>query len=1024
MTEPRYVHTSFKFYIRLARNSSATAVFSREPLTRFRILRSLGLAMSSYPFSSAPFPQTPATTPPGVTTMMHPLPPRPPPPPAPQSQPPPVVPPPQAPHPHPQTNPQAQPRVQSQSQPQPQMQQSSGSFLDQIEEIRTPFPLPPNSVEEQRLQMLNKARQTNDLFYVVFHALFCARSVNPNLQLPNLTMAHLHGLDLLTPFLVNNSLLMEQFVVFCSTCPGPINFMLQIFPQYRDALNDVLNFLQLMGEHWQSFEQVMGPRGYPPLKQEFSAIFLLKSRILQHVIFTACCRRLCGGPSDGWLKIYNQIFYRDDAMQASHARLLKTYGLTQQVVRQIETDKAYIKDAYIKVRHRQMIHLSRMSTQTQHARSHSATDPRPPVFAASPDLARRQPIPSPREARSQQPSPSMGGMMQSRNGTPIQVTPLHSQGPIMFPPNSTPTQNPNANALAGATTGPTHLMGPHSVGVSLPTTHNPLAAQQASTPSFPTFSRTSSLGSAVPFGPTTPSSVAGAVHANQTYTPSNYVNDAIGQAQGPNPFAFSSASAPGLEPGPAPESAMTAQPGFSMPRRRPTQQPIPPWQQQQQQQQPLPIPQHSQPPPFQPQPYQLPKIPMFPPPNFTPALFANPNPLLVGLHESHLKRLYRSIGADGNVDDTLSLFQYMHDFAVRPVTLPYLQPSMKWTLVVSVDDFASVPKPLETRDGGRAVYGRADGSRTYHLRCTKMLEAPPQFEEHEWAARETKWPASVFIDVNGEAQQVRHSNHHGKDLPLDITPCIREGANEIRITVLHSPWRHPTAPPPVYVFAVESIVNANMQRAREAASTTLSTRESIAQIDHRLATSQRNDDELSVLDDSITIDLFDPFMARIFNVPARGRHCGHRECFDLQTFLDTRLHRRDNETMPGSWKCPMCSKDCRPTSLLIDGFLSDVKRELESRDMLDSTRVILVRKCGAWEPKGDKAAPSPRPAAATPAPTAAAAAATAATPVAADGAVPSPGTDPTGAMKTESALQNANRSTPTARGPVEVIELD
>lgn len=914
--------------------------------------------------------------------------------------------------------PQPQPlQLQQQLQQQASLQPagSSGSFLSQIEEIRTPFPLQPGSVEAQRLQMLNRAREGNDLFYVVFHALFCARSVNANLQLPNLSISHLHGLDLMAPFLVNNKHLMEQFILFCSSCPGPIDFMLQIFPQYREALNDVLNFLQLMGDNWQHFEQTMGPRGYPPLIHEFTGSFMLKSKILQHVIFTACCRRLCGGPDDSWLKVYNQIFYRDDMMQAAHAKLLRMYGMTQPVLRQIEADKGYIKEAYIKVRHHQMVHLSRQSTQSQHARSASVSDSRPhQIINASPDLPRRQhslsqlQFPSPREHQSPRPSPSLGGMFQSRNTTPIQVASLQGPGSMLLP-NSASVQNQSALA---ASNGAANFINPAAMGIPSPTAHHPLTAQPP-TPSFQPHSRTSSLATAVPFTSSMPLPHAGSVPAQQNATAAVYTNSPIAQA--PSPFATNPYPQTGYalydRQQPQQQHQQLQQPQPQPQQHQQLQQP-----QQQYQQQPQPQPQLQQHVQWQqPQPqrfpqYQVPKIPMFPPPNFTPALFANPNPLLVGLHETHLKRLYRSLDEDGTVNNSLNLFQYMQSFAIPPVPLPPGQPSLTWNLTVPGEVFAQMPKPLETRHG-RTIYGRGDGSRMYHLRCTRSMAPAMRFSDHAWAPRETKWPGCIYVDVNGEAQQVRHSNHHGKDLPLDITPCIREGNNEIKITVIHSPSR--SATPPTYFFAVETITNANMQRALGAVGS-LSTSESIQEIDDRLATSLRNDDELSLLDDFISIDLFDPFMARIFNVPARGKFCGHRDCFDLQTFLDTRLNRRDNEAMAGNWKCPVCSKDCRPTSLIIDDFLLDVKRGLEERNELQTTRAILVRKGGAWEVKGDKStSPPSRNAAAT---------------------ATSPDNDPhassriaaqttqdgsNSGMKTESGLPN--RSSKTA---IEVIELD
>ncbi|ROV90595.1 hypothetical protein VSDG_07417 [Cytospora chrysosperma] len=114
----------------------------------------------------------------------------------------------------------------------------------------------------------------------------------------------------------------------------------------------------------------------------------------------------------------------------------------------------------------------------------------------------------------------------------------------------------------------------------------------------------------------------------------------------------------------------------------------------------------------------------------------------------------------------------------------------------------------------------------------------------------------------------------------------------------------------------------------------------------------------------LSIDLTDPFSASIFAVPARGVTCTHMECFDLETWLNTRPTKQAircghqkvctcpkyaEPSDPDKWKCPICFADARPRSLRIDRFLLDVRRRLEELNKLD-TKSILVSIDGTWRP--------------------------------------------------------------------------
>jgi hypothetical protein len=116
-----------------------------------------------------------------------------------------------------------------------------------------------------------------------------------------------------------------------------------------------------------------------------------------------------------------------------------------------------------------------------------------------------------------------------------------------------------------------------------------------------------------------------------------------------------------------------------------------------------------------------------------------------------------------------------------------------------------------------------------------------------------------------------------------------------------------------------------------------------------------DDDELSIVSDYLTVTLVDPYTARIFTVPVRGRHCQHSECFDHETFIQTRaLKPGDCSAIEADWKCPICRQDARPQSLIVDGFLLEIRSELERTNRCDGARSLQIKADGTWELKTDE----------------------------------------------------------------------
>jgi hypothetical protein len=222
--------------------------------------------------------------------------------------------------------------------------------------------------------------------------------------------------------------------------------------------------------------------------------------------------------------------------------------------------------------------------------------------------------------------------------------------------------------------------------------------------------------------------------------------------------------------------------------------------------------------------------------------------------------------------------------------------------------------------------------------------------EHAWATADTSFHPYAYFTFNGNVLQKRKKLHYGKDLPIDLTEFIKEGDNVLEIAVLsqsndNSYLKYLLAIEVVGVKNHESIKQTCLEGNRVPANEVMET------IQHKLAPAS-SDDEIAIIQSSLSITLFDPFSAsRICDIPVRSKACLHNDCFDLETFLQTRK-RQNDASIPDVWRCPICNADARPQFLIVDGFLQQVHMELAQRGLLE-TRAIIVDQDGSWKPKAD-----------------------------------------------------------------------
>ena len=346
-----------------------------------------------------------------------------------------------------------------------------------------------------------------------------------------------------------------------------------------------------------------------------------------------------------------------------------------------------------------------------------------------------------------------------------------------------------------------------------------------------------------------------------------------------------------------------------------------------------------------------------PPAGVEPIQILTPNPNLVALHQAHLRSpKYLTLNMKGVEDPSLRLYSVPVGFALEPQFLGSSIPLYSWSFDVPANDRQRlavniIPQSPCTYLGKHLVRRVHDGALLYRLRC---LQAPNSLEavtESSWVNQEIVWPSCCFISCNNAHLEMRRKMHYGKDLPLDLTPFLLQGKNNVVVAMIRNGEEFTTMQ---YALAVEKIELMSEDRLRKLPRV-LPASEALDTIKSSLSQAPANDDDIEVVDAHLSIDLTDPFMATIWDTPVRGRTCTHRECFDLDTFLKTRKSRSKDDpgapTAPDEWKCPICGKDARPQSLYLDGFLEEVKGELERRGTLQDTKAILVKANGSWTAK-------------------------------------------------------------------------
>ncbi|KAL7623316.1 hypothetical protein AAE478_006997 [Parahypoxylon ruwenzoriense] len=778
-------------------------------------------------------------------------------------------------------------------------------------------------VERPRYQLLMEACKEGDLFFVVLHQLFCTWW-SCQADVHRLCDERVHDLSLVDnafgimgTILKSNSKLRQEHAQWFTTFPAPLR-NLQNDTRYSMTLRQVLNFLIRISHRWMIVHHDHQMNGYPLLVSELLESFLLFSPILQTIMFRASRRSL--GVGDGRVAMRLEGIFKSD--QRAHRNADGTYAPRAPTIEYQEYNNSLIngykaviiqaqssqglrqggqQNTYTHMNPQGNLQMPHNSDQAAMFRpvlsllpSNSTTD----NVAGNQFLYSRSPINSPLNA----PSPTT-------IGSPFIPVPPPSQ--FIVPSNHILPSNPATTALS-----------PYPL-LSQPI--NPNLQAQLNQPAIPTQLLASqmlqhpyqALGRRLSQQPPNPmGQYHGHYHSVHSSTqrvqsPQNFNGQTVPQHRFSNPVN------------------QTPNHGSFAPNLTTTN--IPPL----------------------PQPRQF--INRVASPNLPPQPSVNPQPR----HKAVLDDRDRFIPRHGL---RIGMQEYPHT--------PYDKRSLENSLhQVHLRSPKRIPREL----------GPARSERHYQaVKCFALspVAAPPQpylhkFKfiisdvDHAKVAKDEMIPEHIFMELNGCTLSIMRKAHHSKDLPLEVSSFVVAGENILNISIPSGGSAFASLEPYIAVELVEVLSHtAVLQMVKAQGAVPPSTTRDI--IRNRLAGSSSNaadDDELAMVN-YLSIDLADPFTRTIFDVPVRGNACTHLECFDLETWLNTRLGKRSCYCGNGSdcakcpkepsfvdkWKCPLCNGDARPYSLRIDGFLVEVRAQLESEGKL-RTKSILALAAGSWEPK-------------------------------------------------------------------------
>ena len=800
--------------------------------------------------------------------------------------------------------------------------------LAQRMQLVATIPRGGSHVEQPRLKLLREACETSDYFYLVLHQLFCFEhgARKSNRQLPGLNEKHTQGLDVVAFLLVSNEEIPENAVTWFSIFPLPLGELLHR-PPFASAHAKVLRCLESMAKFWANMRSQCTRRLYPPLVNELVTLFNVESFLFLQIIFRAILRDVWYGNLDQCFQATEAVFNKDfkEVMSCS-----SNGGIPAR------HDRHAVVKAYQRV----------LETHRQHSGGGSTTSMAPPrqqssIATVNDNMNNRNTSQSEHNSSTRVPPilNPLGARHQGLSAAPgsapvgIPATQVGRQG-ILFSQSQTSASDALTSPLAsGFTQSPTTLQGFPNPGPFLNASMDLIEqwnGQQHQRQRRTSGAAGNSLG-AINYINRAPYTTTPAQRTPSVSIPNVSENPSMHQLQqnlglqqhshnrrpsstfaNPRPNAplevrrsLSNRAGDASLPALGPYASIQSSPSL---------------------------------------PSTADSTPLI---RSYPSLPSHPNPTMSALHQAYLRSPTLSyLDPNENPNSMGKLYRFIKHVLTPPEELDRNNRDVSWDFSVSKELIDLFARDVPNVYGAPPTRAIVSGSRLCRIRCISLKNKAGMPSQNEWAVADNVWPGSTAIMLNEIALDIRKKTHHGKDLPIDVTSYIKEGQNNLSTAVIGFHEDSTSR----FVIGVEVIQVVDEQEIKRDMKILppLEARKRI------LNQSKVLDPEIEVIQSQRVLDLTDPFTARIFEVPVRGIHCHHNQCFDRDTFLKTRSGKVPSEACsPDEFRCPICGQDARPQSLMMDMFFAEVRTALKERGRLD-VKAIILEDSGEWEIKEEE----------------------------------------------------------------------
>ncbi|KAJ4006881.1 hypothetical protein NW766_010289 [Fusarium irregulare] len=838
------------------------------------------------------------------------------------------------------------PRVQDESRPECQewlnQVQSRKAESEQAREL--------NEVEGPRYDILSEACRNDEYFYIAFHQTLCAWSLNREpvhrLYRDSAEPAVIDvAFEIMQTILRKNEYMSKSHLQWFANFPHGMAAFSRVFP--RTTLSgEISTFLVLMTTHWGMLLRNVQTRKYPLLVHELSHILRCRSRKLRSMLFTKSRRTIYSdeGPA---AKAINKLFDQDE----HNERVYETRGDAPEVVKSAR--EAMAKNYRQLVLSQQQVPANTIRSpvvgQTPYRAGQNAQVVRPPLAASvsssatnptSPPLS----LPHFDALAARVPTGGFGAASPTSVNEAYQHSSRGFQSARRQNQLHIQTANPEARPLSAPVNQSSFeqqlLRRPSGAGSPLASQNRALPSNgQIRTPVLPS-NNVLSQGRASSFT-LPPQGLAAAHEANASNPPVHVYSAGMPQVRSPAQMMYPHYAQAMQSPQYPPVYAQPNPPGHTSALQshnyaaQPTVPRTPTFQG------PVASNQIRQRPPVQ-------QIPLS---DYPRGPYGNDS-LQVGLHQVEVRSPRRVPSHLGKG----RFYQFVRSLVYEPTALEPQTGLRTLSFTVPERHIQGLSKKIEGNGLPFCYY--SEGSYRYRLRICSQPETQATPTESDWVVAATSWPGHIFIDLNMQHLELRRKQHFNKDQPVELTDHLHEGENVLKISFPAVDQN--TIRGYKYFMAIEIVQTIShgavlnlVQSLRH-----MSKDETEAKIQRRLQPS--NSDDIIIEDETLTISLADPFSATRFSEPVRGSQCEHLECFDLETWLQTRppkppqngggpQQQGSEPSMVDVWKCPICSLDARPTSLWVDDYLAGVRQSLLSGGDM-RTKSITVASDGKWAP--------------------------------------------------------------------------